>query len=290
MLELLKVLISKRAALVTDIDRDLPAVRANAAQIRQIVLNLVINASEAMCGQDGTIRVTTRRVNLPEGDYVQIEVADTGCGMSPETQARVFDPFFTTKSTGHGLGMAVVHGIVQALQGNIHLTSQPGQGTTIQVSLPCADSIAPANSISGSGIPQADDAQDVTVLLVEDETPLRHAVGAMLRNAGFAVLEAADGTAAVDLLRGNGRGIDVILLDVTIPGLSSGEVVEAAADIPNIGIILTSAYSQEMSTSPVRAAQIRGFIRKPYRLRDLTQVLRRVATSQTECAYLAGDS
>jgi CheY-like chemotaxis protein len=112
----------------------------------------------------------------------------------------------------------------------------------------------------------------------------------MLRNAGFAVLEAADGTAAVDLLRGNGRGIDVILLDVTIPGLSSGEVVEAAADIPNIGIILTSAYSQEMSTSPVRAAQIRGFIRKPYRLRDLTQVLRRVATSQTECAYIAGDS
>lgn len=290
MLELLKVLIAKRATLITDIGRDLPAIYANAAQIRQIVLNLVTNACEAINGQNGTVGVSTRCVELREGDFVEVEVFDTGCGMSPETQARVFDPFFTTKSGGHGLGLAVVHGIVRGFQGQIQLNSKLGQGTSIKVLLPCSDTGARASSLSGSTAAEtASPPQELTVLLVEDETPLRHAVAVMLRKTGFAVLEAGDGTAAVSLLGQNGTIIDVILLDVTIPGLSSHEVIEAAAERPNIRIVLTSAYNQEMSISPDRPAQIHGFVRKPYRLGDVMQALRKAASPQPESACTTCD-
>jgi two-component system cell cycle sensor histidine kinase/response regulator CckA len=148
MLPLLKVSVSKRAVLETDLGKDLPAVRADAAQLRQIVLNLVTNASEALGNRDGVIRVTTKRLEegraatitkgLALGDYLQLEVSDNGCGMSREMQARVFDPFFTTKSSGHGLGLAVVQGIVRGLRGAIHVASEPAEGTRFQVLLPCA--------------------------------------------------------------------------------------------------------------------------------------------------------
>ena len=290
MLELLKVLIAKRATLITDIANDLPAIYANAAQIRQVVLNLVTNACEAINGQNGTIRVSTRRVKLPDGDFVEIEVFDTGCGMSPETQARVFDPFFTTKSGGHGLGLAVVHGIVRGFQGQIHLSSASGQGTSIKVLLPCSEREVLASSLPGSmDAEPAAPYQELTVLLVEDETPLRHAVAVMLRKAGFAVLEAADGTAAVAHLRENGSVLDVILLDVTIPGLSSHDVIKAAAERPDIRIVLTSAYNQETSISPARSAQIHGFVRKPYRLGDVMLALRKAAAPEPESACTTYD-
>jgi PAS domain S-box-containing protein len=145
MIELLRVSVSKHAALVTDFGPDLPAVRGSAGQVQQIVMNLVTNASEALEEHGGVIHVTTRRVNveraeavskgMAEGDYVQLEVADTGRGMTLETQARVFDPFFTTKSKGHGLGLGVVRGIVRGLGGSIHLASELGKGSTFQIFL-----------------------------------------------------------------------------------------------------------------------------------------------------------
>jgi PAS domain S-box-containing protein len=147
MLELLKVSVSKHAVVLAYLGKDLPPVRANAAQLRQIVLNLVTNASEAIGDRDGLIRMSTSRVKvgrdsrgisdrLADGDYLQLEVCDTGRGMSLETQARLFDPFFTTKSAGHGLGLAVVEGIVRGLGGSIELTSEPGKGTAFQILLP----------------------------------------------------------------------------------------------------------------------------------------------------------
>ena len=157
MIELLKVSVSKHAVVETDLGKDLPAVRADAAQLRQIVMNLVTNASEAIGDRDGVILVTTRRLTLtgklagvlgisPDGDYLALEVSDTGQGIPQEIQARVFDPFFTTKSTGHGLGLAVVHGIVRGLGGAIHVASEPGKGTTFQVLLPCAETKAEVTS------------------------------------------------------------------------------------------------------------------------------------------------
>ena len=291
MLALLKVSVSKRVTLITDLGQDLPAVRANAAQIRQIVMNLVTNASEAIEDRDGTIRVTTGYVTPgpaatitrapAEGYYLQLEVSDTGCGMSQETQAKVFDPFFSTRGAGHGLGLAVVHGIVRGLRGAIDIASEPGQGTTFRILLPCAESTGNAtrNPMSDAG-ESARPSQESIVLVVEDEDALRQAVVAMLRMTGFAVLEAADGTAAIDLLRANGNKIDVILLDMTIPGATSHEVVaEAAQARPNIRVILTSAYSQEMLKPPMSASQIRGFIRKPYQIGDLVQTLRKASSA-----------
>jgi CheY-like chemotaxis protein len=208
------------------------------------------------------------------GDYVQLEVSDTGRGMLPQTQAKVFDPFFTTKSAGRGLGLAVVHGIVRSLSGSIHITSELGKGTTFQILLPCAETgpVLNNNMISGKGPPSQP--LHGTVLVVEDEEFLRRAIVKMLRRNGFEVLEAPDGSSAVDLVRATQVGIDTILLDMTIPGASSGEVVAEVANIrPDIKVVLTSAYSQETIEGPIRAPQIHSFLRKPYRFEDLLETL-----------------
>ena len=151
MLQLLKVSVSKHAVIEAVFAEDLPEVRANAAQLRQIVMNLVINASEAIGNTDGVIRVATSRETAdpsspggvwePVGasQYVRLSISDTGCGMTSETQSKVFDPFFTTKSTGHGLGLATTQGIVRNLGGTIRLMSEPGKGTTFHIMLPCSD-------------------------------------------------------------------------------------------------------------------------------------------------------
>lgn len=289
MLELLKVSVSKRVTLVTNLDQNLPAVRASAAQIRQIVMNLVTNASEAIGDRDGIIRVTTGCIaragtaaeGLAQGSYLQLSVSDTGCGMSQETQIKAFDPFFSSKGAGHGLGLAVVDGIVRSLGGAIHVTTALGQGTTFQVSLPCTETTAEAACNPKSmGEEPAGQSRGYVVLVVEDEESLRQAVVKMLRKRGFAVLEAADGTVAIDLVRASERNIDVILLDITIPGASSHEVVSEAVQFrPDIRVLLTSAYSLEMLTPPMSAPQIYGFIRKPYRLGDLVDILRKVSSS-----------
>jgi len=290
MVDLLKLSVSKHAALKTNLDMDLPAVRANAAQLRRILMNLLTNASEAIGDRDGVIRVTTGYVTIyrvaaiskgvTEGDYVQLEVSDTGGGMTLETQARVFDPFFTTKSAGRGLGLAVVQGIVRKLGGAIHLASEPGRGTTFQILLP---SIAGAGATAGSIPPTEEGARPskkAAVLIVEDEDSLRQAVAKMLRKRGFEVLEAANGSAAIDLLRANSDKIDAILLDLTIPGRSSREVVAEASQVrPDSKVILTSAYNEEMVMATMSSSLIRGFIRKPFQLRDLLQAVRNVLSS-----------
>jgi len=275
MLQLLRVSISKRAVLMTDLGKSLPAIQANAPQIRQVVMNLITNASEAIGERDGVIQVTTERVTLPEGDHVQLAVADNGCGMTEETQARIYDPFFTTKVAGRGLGLAAVQGIVRAHGGAIKLTSQPGEGTTFEVLLPCSGQPSNQDSISQapSSAEQASGAAG-TVLMVEDEEVLRLSVSKMLRKKGFSVVEAADGYSALDLFRARKNSIDVILLDMTIPGASSREVVLEAGKIrPDIRIVLTSAYSRSMAPS-LDVPQIKGFVRKPFQIDELVQLLR----------------
>jgi signal transduction histidine kinase/CheY-like chemotaxis protein len=292
MLELLKVSISKHAVLETHLAKDLPLVEANAARIRQIVVNLVTNASEAIADRDGIIRVTTALVKADvntlegnsdqpaDGDCLELKISDTGCGMSPETQARVFDPFFTTKAAGHGLGLAIVYGLVRGLGGAIRITSEPGEGTTFQILIPRSKANAKAANEATVSEPAAASPQETTILVVEDEDILRRAVAKMLRNNGFAVLEAADGTAAIDLLRANGARVDAVLLDMTIPGTTSAEVVTAAARArPEIKVILTSAYSKEMVAGGITAPQIRGFVRKPSPLHNLLQVIRSAVSS-----------
>ena len=291
MLGLLKVSVSKRVTLEMDLGDELPAVRATAAEIQQILINLVSNASDAIGDRNGVIRITARcalsdqPAELTKGqvavDYVQLEVSDTGCGMAQEVQRRVFDPFFSTKGAGHGLGLAVVHGIVRRLSGSVYLSSEPNRGTTFQVLLPIANAPALQSSepLAISADPPDHPPSKRTVLVVEDEDILREAVARMLRKRGFVVMEAADGTAAIDRLRASGSDIDVILLDMTIPGASSQEVIAEAAEAHrNVKVILTSAYSREMLTPLMSASHILGFIRKPYQLGDLVQSLQKAAS------------
>ena len=288
MLELLKVSISKHAVLKTDLPKNLPAVRGNAAQIRQIVMNLIINASEALGEKDGVIRVTTSMAgsgrnlssisaaSLPEGDYLRLEVSDTGCGITEEQQSRIFDPFFTTKFAGRGLGLAVVHGIVRANGGAIHLSSTPGQGTTFQIFLPGAGAGPEQNLAPSTPYPAVEtNGRAATLLLVEDEETLRTSVSKMLSRRGFSVVGAGDGSAAVDVLRGHPGKIDIILLDMTLPGTPSREVIEEAQRTrPAVKIVLTSAYSRETVAQSIDAPIVKGFIRKPFQVGDLVQLLR----------------
>ena len=281
MLSLLKVSVSKHAVLEAELAEGLAAVRGRAAQLRQIVMNLVTNASEAIGDRDGIIRLTTRSVTAPEGDCVELAVSDTGAGMPPEMQARVFDPFFTTKSAGRGLGLPVVHGIVRSLGGGIQIASEPGTGTTVRILLPSAETTDDAiiDPVS-SGDEPARQPHRFTVLVVEDEDPLRQAVVKILRREGFEVYEAPHGSAAIDRLRADGGKVDLILLDMTIPGASSPEVVAEAARVrPDIKVIVTSAYSREMIMDKMRTSQVYGFIRKPFRLVDLTKMLQDVVVS-----------
>jgi PAS domain S-box-containing protein len=279
MAELLKVSVSKNAVLITDLGQGLPPLPANVAQIRRIVMNLVTNASQAIGDRDGVIRVVTRPSN--DGSHLELEVSDNGCGMSQEMQAKVFDPFFTTRSAGHGLGLAVVQGIVRSLDGIIQLASEPGWGTTFRILLPCARAAAEeAAGVPGSAGKPAREPLAATVLIVEDEETLRLAIAKVLRKIGSKVLEAADGSRAIELLRAQAIQIDLILLDLTIPGPSSHDVLEVAAQArPGSKVILTSAYPEEVATAQMSAPMIRGFIRKPFALGDLVQRFRDVLPS-----------
>ncbi len=296
MLQLLKASISKQAVLETQLARDLPAVQANPAQIRQVVMNLVTNASEAIGARGGVIRVTTAPViveadasvmgaaNLLPGGYVKLEVSDTGNGMTPEVQARIFDPFFTTKPTGHGLGLAAVQGIVRSHNGAINVLSSLGQGARFEVMLPCAnrqvhlpvDTVA---SVSARELARVSG----TVLVVEDDDTLRRAVSRMLRNKGFSVIEAIDGLAAVNLFQAREREINLVLLDTSLPGMGGPEVLQELRRIrPRIKVIVTSAYSQEATLRTVGGEQSPVFIRKPYELDDLWNLIRASFQSELE--------
>jgi len=290
MLDLLKVIVSRHAALVTNLSRDLPAVRARPAELSQILMNLVVNASEAL-DRDGVIRVTTDRITvsgtepvvsgLPVGDYVHLEVADTGGGIPSEMQAKVFDPFFTTKFSGRGLGLAVVHGIVRSRGGAIQVESEPGEGTKFRVLLPCVEALRKedAGRFSPVAAPALSARRNV-VLVVEHEEPLLLAVAKKLRRSGFEVLEAATGFAAVDVLRTRGGEINLIVLDLTIPGIGSEDVVAEAARVrPGVKVILTSAYSEEVARIKINSPLVFGFIRKPFKLGNLVDTLRSASSA-----------
>jgi len=284
MMGLLRVSVSKHASIETELAADLPAVLANSARISQLVLNLVTNASEAIGETQGVIRIRTWRAagqSLREPGWsndacVQLEISDSGCGMSPETQARMFEPFFSTKSSGRGLGLAVVEGIVRSLDGTIELDSKPNNGTAIRVSLPSAEG-TPAR-VDEMKERRAEPAQPhgaATILLVEDEDPLRQAVSKMLRKTGMTVIEAANGSTAMDAIRA-ARRIDVLILDITIPGASSRDVFAEANRLrPETRMIVLSAYPKDVAAASLQAP-VEHFIRKPYRVSELVELIRQI--------------
>ncbi len=284
MLPLLAVSISKHSVLKTELAENLPAVWGNVPQLGRIIMNLITNASEALAEGGGVISVATAWAGSAKsetdlcGGYVRLEVSDTGCGMSEEIQARIFDPFFTTKFAGRGLGLATVQGIVRSHGGMIEVVSAPGQGTRIRVSLPSSGEGGPGDHdvAVSSGVA----AISGTILFVEDEETLRTPTAKMLRRIGLSVLEASDGLAAVDLFRANKSRIGVVLLDLTLPGMEGKDVFAEVRRIrPDIKVILTTAYSDEMAMSAVGGQHDWAFIRKPYRFTELAKTLQAVLSA-----------
>jgi nitrogen-specific signal transduction histidine kinase/CheY-like chemotaxis protein len=290
MLSLISISISKSAVLKTDLGGELPAVLGNRAQIQQVVMNLILNASDALSADGGVISVKTS-VGSPNGNailnssahprtdnYVVLEVSDTGSGVRREDQSRIFDPFFTTKRAGRGLGLALVQGVVHAHKGSIELVSALGQGATFRVLWPVAEQSAQRDAPrTPAANRQVHTNKDVTanVLLVEDEEPLRVSIAKMLRKEGLRVVEAGDGTHAVELIRDLTNDIDLIVLDMTIPGEPSRRVAMEAGQLrPNAKLLLMSAYSRDMVGDLVNDPYVRGFARKPFRVRELLALIR----------------
>ncbi|MHC4718760.1 MAG: ATP-binding protein [Planctomycetota bacterium] len=286
--QLLDVSVSKKVELKRDLAENLPAVEADATQMRQVLMNLITNASEAIGDHSGTITIRTHvaeigpedtkdaQLNvLAEGRYVCLEVSDTGCGMDDETEARVFDPFFTTKFTGRGLGLAAVLGIVRGHRGAVKIISEPGKGTTFRILLPPIEEQAPGLAEAAEGESSAAWRGEGTVLLVDDEQSVRAIGKIMLERLGFTVLTAADGSEGLDVFRQHADRISAVLLDMTMPGLSGEEAFREMHEIrQDVPVLVCSGYSEDDAMSRFKGRGPAGFIQKPFELKTLIGRLR----------------
>jgi two-component system, cell cycle sensor histidine kinase and response regulator CckA len=272
--------VPKRVELNTDLNVGLPVVEANPAQLRQVVINLINNAADAIGERSGVIAMRTSRVMIPRPEggtccYVELTVSDSGCGIDPTNRHRIFDPFFTTKPAGHGLGLAIVNRIVREVGGHIHFETEVKRGTTFQILLPAHERAEAAATTMPTG--EADERN--LVLVVEDEAPLRSAAAKILRAHSCSILEASDGTTALSLVREHWPSLGAILLDITLPGASSGQVFAEARRLrPDVKIVITSAYGRTKVDECFPGMQIDAFIRKPYRLAELAALMSAVLT------------
>jgi len=257
---------------------DLPPVEADPGQLEQVMLNLLVNAWHAMSRQ-GHMTLASQAVTLSgafcesykrrPGRYVHLSLTDTGKGMDEATLARIFEPFFTTKDVGQGtgLGLATVYAIIKNHGGIIRVDSQPGQGTTFHIFLPVSAKAALTE-------PTRDDAilrGAGTVLLVDDEDGIRMVAGRILQQLGYQVLAAESGLRALEIYRREGDRIDLVILDMLMPGKGGAETFQELIGIdPGVRVLLSSGYSLDGEAQRVMAAGARGFIQKPYRLAVLS--------------------
>lgn len=288
MTRLLEVSISKKAVIKYDFAEDLPRVEADSAQIRQVVMNLITNASEAIGDQSGVISISTGSMfcgrnylrgaylneDLSEGRYVHLEVADTGCGMNAETQQRIFDPFFTTKFTGRGLGLAAVQGIIRGHSGALMLYSEPGRGTTFKVLLPALTHPVAKRAHFPSA--EEDWRHEGTVLLVDDDEIVRMVAARMLETAGFDVLTAAGGPEALDIYRRRANEISCVVLDMTMPEMDGEDVFRELRRIrDDVCVVLSSGYNEQEVIRRFAGREFGGFVQKPYERAQLLQAMRK---------------
>jgi len=286
-LSLLRLSVGKQAHLQLQLARPLPAVMADATQIRQIVMNLAINAADAIGAQPGVITLHTgcRFVHasefaawaadpgLPEGEYVFLEIGDTGCGMPPETLRRIFEPFFTTKFAGRGLGLAAVLGIVRGHHGALKVTSEPGRGSVFTLFLPAGEIQL---EVESDGRPEsAAWRHSGTALVVDDEECVRTVTEYVIATFGFDTVAAADGEAALATFAAGPDRFVFVLLDLVMPGLSGQEVFAQLRRIrPEQRVLLVSGYSENDSASPFGSDGRTAFLQKPFTREVLGQKLR----------------
>ncbi len=279
---LIRVSIPRNVGLVLDVPRRLPLVHGDSSQIHQVVMNLIINAAEAITGgQTGEVRVTAgvrwmdaaaaRQLasGMTAGGWIFISVRDSGSGMNEETKARIFDPFFTTKFTGRGLGLAAVQGILRSHNGAITVESKPGEGSTFTIYLPCS---VPAPLVSAPRDGALPEQASITVLVVDDEETVRTFMKAALRRLGHTALLAENGRQALDLLRTN-DGVGLVLLDIVMPVMGGPEAfAEMRAKWPDLPILVASGYNREEARR-LGIPDDLPFLEKPYTVRGLGQAI-----------------
>ncbi|MBN2297215.1 MAG: PAS domain S-box protein, partial [Deltaproteobacteria bacterium] len=297
MARLLNASISKTVSLNLQLEEGLPSIIADPSQIQQIVMNLIVNASEAVGDNAGNVTISTgmrqcdedylmqsRLRQKPEaGTYVFLKVTDTGCGMDQETQERLFDPFFTTKFTGRGLGMAAVLGIVRGHKGAIIVDSEYGKGTSIMVLLPAGGSEKlplkkkKLDSVHKRSKPVKSRKPSETILVVDDEKMVLDLCRSMVDHFGYNVLTASDGSEALKLFRMHKKEVDCVILDLTMPKkdgtLTFDELKRIRKDIK---VIISSGYDEQEIGRRFHGKGISGIIKKPYQIDELRNVLKRV--------------
>jgi signal transduction histidine kinase/ActR/RegA family two-component response regulator len=277
----------------------LPNVMADPSQIQQVIMNLCLNASEAIVerlrkqpssSERGTIRLKTGVARLdespaglvhahdfhPHGEYVFLRVEDDGCGMTHETAARIFEPFFTTKFTGRGLGLAAVHGIIRNHGGAIAVESEPGVGTAFTVYLPSTEEQLEEHMPSAM-VPLAG---DETILIIDDEEVVRQLGVLTLANLGYKVLLATNGQEGLDVFHQHMDEISLVLLDLTMPGLDGAEVLAEISLLPRrVPVILTSGYDETSLSEISEGRYLSGFLQKPYTPEVLARAVREILNS-----------
>jgi PAS domain S-box-containing protein len=269
---------------------DLPPVESDPAQIQQVLMNLVLNASEAIGDNPGVIALTTGVEELTSGRierelatwpiepgrFVFLEVRDTGMGMDAETKARIFEPFFTTKFHGRGLGLAAVAGIVRGHKGAIAVDSAPGAGATFRVWLPAAS--AALESPAKPAMLAADELRGRgTILVVDDEAFVREVARKALERRGYDVVTAVNGLAAIEALREHRDRVRAVVLDLSMPGLSGQETLPRLREVkPDVDVILSSGYSEAEALRLFEGSRVSAFLQKPYTVHDLARKLKDV--------------
>jgi two-component system cell cycle sensor histidine kinase/response regulator CckA len=280
--QMLRRILGESIALAVEKEADLWPVHADEAQLSNAIINLVVNARDAMSsGGTVTIRTSNQSVAtasalgtaiMPAGDYVTIEVADTGTGMSKEIQSKIFDPFFTTKPVGQGtgLGLATVYGIVKQSNGFITVESEVDAGTTFKIYLPRlrVDTSVPAE-IPAPVIQRDVTGQD-TILLVEDEEAVRSFAARALRMRGYNVLEAGGGEEALEIVKSGATEIHLLITDVVMPNMDGPTLVRHVKELkPGLAVIFMSGYAEEAFRRNDQNSEDIHFLPKPFGLKQL---------------------
>ena len=272
---LIETSIPRKVQLRLDLKPDLPAIEADTGQLQQVIMNLVINGAEAIGEAAGAVTLATGvqivdepyinsvlgKDDLIPGQYVTLEVHDTGCGMDEATLARIFDPFFTTKFTGRGLGLAAVRGIVRSHKGALKVYSRPGQGTTFKLLFPVAQAGVPVSStgarhdLRGSG----------TILVVDDEEIVRQTARNTLEHYGYSVILAKNGEEAIKIFREDPGRIALVLLDLTMPIMGGEETLRHLTSFrPSVRVLLSSGFNEVEAIRRFTGKGLAGFVQKPY--------------------------
>jgi PAS domain S-box-containing protein len=295
---LLRSAIAKTVNMEIELDDNMADVKCDAGQMQQLIMNLIINASEALEGKSGTVKLCTGVRYCDEAllaqslliekprpqDMAFIRVSDDGCGMDAETINRIFDPFFTSKFTGRGLGMSVVHGIVKGHFGAITVQSEPGKGTTIAVYFPVyheRENGRPETltqpSVNESQIDRGSESQKLSILVVDDEKQVRDLMVEILNMLGHKTFSAVDGKEAIEIFNNN-PDIDIVALDLTMPEMDGVETFQQMIQVkPNVKVILCSGYSPEEIRSRFTKGCIpAAFLKKPYGLSALKSAIYQV--------------